>query len=124
MASFKYYNNNPYRIEEEDCVTRAISEALQIRYDVAKDLLRMSAERNNCDALCVCCYHYLLEDVFNLPVYKAENWERVKDIADEYPNSTIIIRVDSHLTVCKGNVILDLWDCRERLVDCFWVVDK
>lgn len=98
MAQFKYYNDNPYRIEEEDCVCRALSKALNLQYRTAENLLNMSAEHNNCDALCVCCYNHLLEDVFNLPVRHPQNWERVEEISDMYPNNNLIIRIEGHLT--------------------------
>ena len=78
---FVYHNENPYRIEEQDCVCRAISKALDLEYETTKQLLTMSAEVNDCDELCVCCYHHLLENVFNLPVRYCQNWERVGDIA-------------------------------------------
>jgi hypothetical protein len=122
MAQFKYYNDNPYRIEEEDCVCRALSKALKLQYSTAENLLNMSAEHNNCDTLCVCCYNHLLEDVFNLPVRHPLNWERVGDIADLYPNNTVIIRIEGHLTMAENGVVYDLWDCRQRLVDKYWIV--
>lgn len=124
MASFRYHNENPFKIEEEDCVCRAISCAMgNLEYQTVKELLKLSAEHNNCDTLCVCCYHHLLEDVFNLPVRYPQNWERVEEISDMYPNNNLIIRVEGHLTCSlKGSIIYDLWDCRKRLVDCYWIV--
>lgn len=119
---FKYYNENPYRIEENDCVCRAISTGLDLEYDSVRELLSMSSKVNNCDTLCVCCYHHLLEDVFHLPVRHCKAWERVKDIARSYPNNKVIIRIDGHLTVSDCGIIRDLWDCTERLVDCYWIV--
>ena len=120
--NFKYHNENPYRIEENDCVCRALTRALDLRYETAEELLSMSAKVNKSDTLCVCCYHHLLEDVFHLPVRKCNNWERVKDIARSYPNNRVLIRIDGHLTVSDCGIIYDLWDCSQRLVDCYWIV--
>ena len=119
---FVYHNENPYRIEENDCVCRAISTGLGIEYSTVEELLSMSSKVNNCDTLCVCCYHHLLEDVFHLPVRRCNSWERVKDIARSYPNNRVLIRIEGHLTVSDCGVIRDLWDCTERLVDCYWIV--
>lgn len=119
---FVYHNENPYRVEEQDCVCRAISKALDLEYQTVEQLLKMSAEHNKCDTLCVCCYHHLLEDVFGLPMRSPENWERVGDIAQMYPNNNVLIRIHGHLTVSCNSVIYDLWDCRQRLVDCYWIV--
>lgn len=104
---------------------RAISNALEDRfldYQAVEKLLEMSAKYNKCEPLCVCCYHHLLEDVFRLPVKKCEEWERVKDICKMYPNNKVIVRIPNHLTLCNKGVVEDLWDCTERLVDCYWIV--
>ena len=119
---FVYHNENPYKIEEQDCVCRAISKALDLEYETTTQLLKMSAEVNDCEELCVCCYHYLLEDVFNLPVRYCDEWERVGDIAKMFPNNKVLIRIQGHLTMSDNGVVYDLWNCTERLVDCYWIV--
>ena len=121
MAQFCYYNDNPYRIEEEDCVCRAISRSLKIGYEVAEGLLTLAAEHNNCNKLCVCCYNFLLEDIFKLPDKYPQGIEKVADIVDRFPNNTLIIRIDGHLTMAENGCIFDLWDCRQRIVDKFWI---
>lgn len=119
---FRYYNQNPYRVEESDCVCRAISKALNLEYSTAGELLQLSAEHNKCDTLCVDCYHHLLEEVFKLPVRYPDQFERVKDIASQFPNNKVIIRIEGHLTMSDNGIIYDLWDCTHRLVDCYWIV--
>lgn len=119
---FVYYNENPYRIEESDCVCRAICKALDLEYPTVEELLKMSAKYNGCDILCVECYRHLLEDVFKLPVRYADNYERVIDIAKQFPNNKVLVRIEGHLTICDCGVIRDLWDCSKRLVDRYWIV--
>lgn len=119
---FVYHNENPYKIEEQDCVCRAISKALDLDYGITEKLLKMSAEVNNCDTLCVCCYNLLLEDVFKLPVRYAKNNETVIDVAKMFPYNKVLIRIEGHLTVSDKGVVFDLWDCRNRLVDKYWIV--
>ena len=119
---YRYYNRNPGKIEEEDCVCRAISTALGIRYDAASRLLDLSAEVNRCDTLCVCCYRYLLTDLFCLDGYSTNREVTVAEVAADHPNDKVIIRVDGHLTCSINGVVLDIWDCTDELVDCFWVV--
>ena len=121
---FVYHNENPYKIEEQDCVCRAISKALDLDYDITEKLLKMSAEVNNCDALCVCCYNLLLEDVFKLPVRYAYNNETVIDVAKMFPHNKVLIRIEGHLTMSENGIVYDLWDCRNRLVDKYWIVTK
>lgn len=119
---FYYHNENPYKIEENDCVCRAISLGLDLEYRTVDKLLEISAEQNDCDKLCVCCYHRLLEDVFFLPVRYCKNGETVGDIAEKFPNNKVIIRIDGHLTVSDCAIVYDLFDCTNRLVDCYWIV--
>ena len=110
------------RIEENDCVCRAISKALNLDYFVVEKLLEVSAEINRCDTLCVCCYHHLLEDIFKLPVKYCDKGETVGEIALMYPNNKVIIRIDGHLTMSDKAIVYDLFDCRHRIVDCYWIV--
>lgn len=119
---FIYYNANPYKIEEEDCVIRAIKAGLNLPYDTVDKLLDLSAEKNKCDKLCVCCYHFLLEDIFGLPVRYCKNYETVEDIARLYPHNKCIIRINGHLSCSINGKIYDLWDCTQKLVDCYWII--
>ena len=120
---FQYYNENPYKIEEEDCVCRAISLGLNLPYNASRNLLELSAAHNSCDKLCVCCYHHLLEDVFEYTVNYVHFTETVEDVAFKHPYNKVIIRIDGHLTCAVSGVIYDLWDCSREYVDCYWVTN-
>lgn len=122
MTDFKYHNQNPHNSVEQDCVTRAISLGCQLPYKVVGNLLELVAEKNDCDKLCVCCYHHLLEDVFDYRVKYAKNEETVEEIAKEYPNNVLIVRIEGHLTCCMYGVCFDIWDCTQENVDCFWII--
>lgn len=119
---FVYHNVNPYRIEESDCVCRALKKALNLEYDTVQEMLKMSAAYNHCDTLCVDCYRHLIENVFKLPVRYPEKFEKVIDIAKAYENNKVLIRIEGHLTVSEYGKIFDLWDCTQRLVSCYWIV--
>lgn len=123
MSKFRFYNANPFNLRQEnDCVCRAISTALGIDYWAVDHLLTDYAKRHKCDKLCVCCYHYLLEDRFNLNCYYCHNGETVGDILNEYMDGIVIIRIEGHLTCAVFGELQDIWDCRRQKVDCFWVV--
>lgn len=119
---YKYYNHNPDNVKIKDCVCRAISTATGLRYQVVDNLLRLTADRYSCDKLCVCCYHKLLENIFCYTRYECNFRRTVRDIARTHPNDRVIIRVDAHLTSSINGNILDIWDCSEELVDCYWIV--
>lgn len=122
MADFSYYNINPEKREEEDCVCRAISLALHLDYYTVDKLLTLVSEHRQCDKLCLNCYHHLLEYVFNLPVRYCENGETVEAIAKTYPTNILIIRIQGHLTCAMYGVVFDIWDCTSELADCYWIV--
>lgn len=121
-AKYKYYNRNPDRVHLKDCVCRAISTATGLQYTAIEKLLELSATACKCEPLNVDCYKNLLEGVFNLPRFDCGFTKTVKDVAEEHPLDKVIIRVDQHLTSALYGVVLDIWDCSDELVDCFWIV--
>lgn len=118
---YKYFNRNPWQDNEGDCVCRAISAALDIKYVAVNNLLDLVSEHNECDKLCLCCYHKLLEDVFGLtPEYCYG--ETVGKVAADHPGHKLLIRIEGHLTCAMYGTIIDTWDCTGETVDCFWIV--
>lgn len=122
MTDFYYHNVNPDKSVEQDCVTRAICIASKIPYNAVSKLLQITAEEHDCDSLCVCCYHHLLEDTLGYRVKFVKDNKRVEDIAKEYKNNIVIVRIDGHLTACMYGTCVDIWDCTQEKVDCFWIV--
>ena len=120
-SNFIYTNVNPLSEIQGDCVTRAISLASGRSYADISDKLYYISKLFECDTLCVCCYHHLLDSVLSYPRLPLNNYS-VSDLARKYPNSTIIARLDGHLTCIKNGNIRDLWDCGDLLVDIAWLV--
>lgn len=119
---YKYYNHNPDNLRLKDCVCRAISTATGLCYEAIDNLLELTSKVYGCDKLCVCCYSNLLEDVLCYTRQECHFRKTVEDIATEYPRNKVIIRVDAHLTTSVYGNILDIWDCSDEPVDCFWIV--
>lgn len=120
--SYKYYNHNPDNLRLKDCVCRAISTATGLRYEAVDNLLELTADSYKCDKLCVCCYRYLLDEVLCYDKKFCDFRKTVEDVAKEHPRNKLIIRVDQHLTSSIYGNILDIWDCSQELVDCYWIV--
>lgn len=120
-GGFYYYNRNPWQADEEDCVCRAISAALDISYVAVDRLLDLTAYAYGCEKLCVCCYHHLLEDVFAMEPADGRGLT-VGEIAEEHPGRKLLIRCDGHLTCSMYGVVIDTWDCTDEVVDCYWIV--
>jgi hypothetical protein len=122
MHNYKYYNRNPERIHLKDCVCRAISTATGLAYEATYNLLDLTASEFSCETLCVCCYHHLLEGILCYHRVDCDFKQTVEEVSRQYPNNNLIIRVDRHLTSSVNGVILDIWDCSQEFVDCFWIV--
>ena len=119
--NFYYYNVNPTKNIESDCVTRAISLASGIPYKAVSKLLKITALENNCDELCMYCYRRLLEDTLGYRVI-FPSYKTVEDIAKEYSHNVVIVRIDGHLTTCMYGVCVDIWDCTQEEVYCIWII--
>lgn len=122
MNNYKYYNKNPNNLHLKDCVCRAISTATELYYEAVNNLLDLTASEYECDKLCICCYNNLLENILCYNRIDCNFNKTVKTIATSYPKNKLIIRVDQHLTCSIYGTILDIWDCSDELVDCFWIV--
>lgn len=118
---YKYYNRNPNNDTLSDCVCRAISTATDLNYAAVDKLLELVSSTNNCDKLCLCCYHKLLEDILQYECYDGHGYT-VGDIASMYPRDRIIVRIEGHLTCIIKGAVLDIWDCVNEFVDCYWFV--
>ena len=118
---FRYYNNNPLSLQEQDCVTRAITLASGYSYEQIQNKLYYVGELLECEKLCVCCYKHLLDNVFRYPRLRCEGMT-VAEVAEEYPEDTLLVLIDGHLTCVQQGVIKDLWGCSERYADIVWKI--
>ena len=123
MAEFVYYNNNPNQETISDCVTRAISLAVDVDYDIVSEKLSLMADLLECDELNVCCYKHLLEDVFNCTPVDCDGMT-VGEFADYNDFGVFLVRIPEHITCIIDGKIYDIWDCRDDLCDLAWFVSE
>ena len=121
-GDFAYYNANVEKVEEDDCVCRAISLGLSLPYRAVEKMLEIVSFYYGCDPLQLCCYHHIIEDIFGFPVRYCYDGETVGEVAEMYPNNKVIIRIDGHLTCAVHGVIYDIWRCNDKEVDCYWII--
>ena len=122
MARYQFLNVNPLGEIEEDCVCRAISLALDEDYYKIQEKLYLVAKLFECEYLCVCCYKYLLDDVYDLKRIEEVRGMTIEEFANYFPIGIFIVRVEGHLTCVIDNHIMDIWDCRDKIVDLVWKV--
>ena len=120
MSRFVYYNNNPLGIEEEDCVTRAITLASGLSYNEITKKLNLTAQLLECEKLCVCCYDFLIEQVLGFPRVKIDRGMTVRDFAEQHPKGIYLLRMDQHITTLIDGKLYDLWDSSDREITHSW----
>ncbi len=126
---FTYYNRNPHNKITGDCVTRAISFALNLDYnDLVMDIARYHCQTgvdiryNKEDA-------YLKKfGVVKQPMLKHHDNTRytLKEFIRKFPKGTYIVKMPHHLTVVKDGVNYDIWDCTksDRKIGIFYKIDR
>lgn len=119
---FKYHNENPNGYHIPDCVIRSITLALNISYYEVISLLQENGDYYSCDCLNKICYEKLLDYDFNLPHYVG-NGKTAKEIANDFPNSILILRMEGHLSTSICGIIHDIWDCSDEIITDFWIVE-
>lgn len=118
---YKYHNSNPNGYHIPDCVTRAISNATEIPYYEVLTMLHINGMICDCDDLHVRCYEKLLDKDLNLPHYIG-NGNTAEEIASDFPNDILLLRMDGHLSMSRFGIIEDIWNCSDEIVTDFWVV--
>lgn len=119
---FKFFNRNPYGDKIGDCVIRAISTALGIDYYEVAYMLRQNGRFYECEELCVDCYEKLLSHDFQLPCFRGCG-RTAKEIANDFPNDTLILRMVGHLSTSINGILVDTWNCSDKIVTQFWIVE-
>jgi hypothetical protein len=122
MAKWIYHNENPDGNHSDDCVTRAISTALGLKYSQTRRKLHHTAKLFTCDKLTRDCYSNLLDRVFGLPRVEC-NGLSVGQFADLHPHGTYIVRVPNHATVIIDGNCYDTFYCLDYKCDICWRVD-
>lgn len=118
---FKYHNENPQNYHIPDCVIRAITLAMNIPYYEVVMLLQDNGNYYSCDCLNKMCYEKLLDYDFGLKHYIG-NGKMAEDVANDFPNNILILRMDGHLSTSVYGVIHDIWDCSNEEITDFWIV--
>ena len=119
--NYKYHNENPNGYHIPDCVIRAITLAMNIPYDEVVHLLSLNGKTFQCDCLSVVCYEKLLDYDFNLPHYKG-NGKTASEVAKDFPNNILLLRMDGHLSCSIHGIIHDIWDCSDCIITDFWII--
>lgn len=111
---------NGYHIP--DCVIRAITLTMQIPYDEVVRLLSKNGQIYECDCLNKLCYEKLLDYDFDLPHYLGVG-RTAEEVANDFPNNILLLRMEGHLSASIFGVIHDIWDCSSEIISDFWIIE-
>ena len=120
--AYKYYNANPNGYKIPDCVIRAINLAMNTPYYEVVELLQNNGDYYSCDCLSKICYEKLLDYDFNLPHYKG-NGNTAQQVANDFPNNILLLRMEGHLSCSMYGDIFDIWDCSDKIITDFWIAE-
>lgn len=118
---FRYLNLNPNGETTGDCVIRAMSLALGNDYYDTIDSLIKTSHYFNCDMLVKDCYGSMLDELGFKKYYGMGR--TVKEVAEDFYDKKLLIRIESHLTASLYGDVFDTWNTSNEIVDCFWIVE-
>jgi hypothetical protein len=116
-----YHNENPQNWHVPDCVIRAITLALNIGYYEVVKMLDKNAQELSCECLNVRCYEKLLDEDLCFPHFVSEG-RTAEEVANDFPNDTLLLRMEGHLSVSVNGIIYDIFNCSSEEITDFWVV--
>lgn len=119
MSEYYYLNLNPLGEDEQDCVCRAISLATGRHYYDIERKLWLTAQLFDCEELCVCCYHHLLDKVFEYPKVYCRDMT-VSEFMRKHRRGTFILRMKGHCTCIINGRLFDTQDCLDKVVTDAW----
>lgn len=116
---FKYYNANPQKLLINDCVLRSISVAEGISWNECQEKLSYLANKKA----------MLLNDVEFVESYLDDRYIRkccenmtVGEFAKKCPKGHFVATMNGHITAIIDNVIVDTFDCSDRIMWCCWEI--
>lgn len=116
---YRYLNQNPLGIDTEDCVLRSISVAEGINWnECQKKLSYLSGKEGK-----------ILNDAQFVENYLDKRYPRrcyqdvtIGEFADFCPKGNFVVTTKGHITAVLNNVIVDTWDCSDRIMMCCWQI--
>ena len=116
---YRYLNKNPLGIDTEDCVLRSISVAEGISWnECQRKLSYLSGKEGK-----------ILNDAEFVENYLHKRYPRkcyqgmtIGEFAEFCPKGNFVVTTKGHIVAIINNVILDTWDCSDKIMKCCWQI--
>lgn len=126
---FVKYNANPKNKKTGDCVIRAICTALNEDWvDTYKGMLEVAIKTGHAISYKDNYVTYLKNKGYIMQKQpKKANGRKytIEEFANSIaePNKTYILNVANHVTVVINKSLYDIWNCKNKTVGNYWVLD-
>ena len=116
---YRYYNANPLNENTADCTVRAISTAQGKTWDETYRELSDLAQQKG----------VLFDNVDFIEDYLDKRYLRqchhsktVGEFVKEHPIGYYLVTMKGHITCVKDGILIDTFDCSDRMMWCCWKV--
>lgn len=116
---YHYYNANPRNLFTDDCVLRSISVAEGLSWDECQRKLSYYSREDG----------RILNDVIFVEKYLDDRYPRicckdttVGEFVETCPKGNFVVTMPGHITAIINNVIVDTFDCSNRVMRCCWQI--
>lgn len=117
---YRFKNNNPLGLYENDCTVRAIATATGKSWDDVYEHLSDIARIQGT----------MMDDREFINKYLSNKYKKVPylpytvgEVADEYPNNILLITMNGHITSSRYGTIYDSFDPRDRIATEAFIVE-
>lgn len=118
---YRYLNKNPKARDIEDCTVRSISVAQGKTWDKTYDELSDLARAKGLMFTSTEFIDDYLDERYERVCYKNNKVSMtVGEFVETHPTGTYLITMRGHITCVKNGVLLDTWNCSDRLIWCVW----
>lgn len=128
-TKYRYYNANPFRKLTDDCYLRAISAGEGKTWkEVFNDLNKIALETGLVPGDEKAYSKYLIANGWvkqKQPVKANGQKYKIKEFleASGYDGGAIVNAGACHLTYISEGCVWDVFNCEDRVVGCYWIVD-
>lgn len=116
---YKYYNANPKGLLTDDCVLRSISVAEGISWHECQEKLSYLSGKQGLLLNDVAFVEDYLDSLYPRKCYKDIT---IGEFAKMCPKGHFVATMRGHITAIIDNVIVDTFDCSDRILDCCWQI--
>lgn len=116
---YKFYNENPLGVFEEDCTIRSLSCATNKSWDEVYDKMSNLAQFNGT----------MMDDREFIRWYLDTNYKKVIDppykvyeVAEMFKNNIVLCTMKNHICCIKYGIIYDTFNPSDRIVEDVWIV--